>query len=243
MARHLLLSLFLGPFSLLCIDKPTQGDDAANAERQWAAAKQRYSESLDKARQSVIEQLNGSDTRARAAGDLAKVKKIKSERDAFEDRGELPSGFDKATYNRRLQTAQDELKKAHKEYLAYLLKARRDDEAEELEKELQNLLSSSNTTGAPDHRTRWFSTSYKTIFYWVKDKTWAEVDEGKTEPKWYWRETRREPDYVELFLPARDETWRFSASRADLKRDGKWEWGANGYWVDSTGKRLSQQTK
>lgn len=78
--------------------------------------------------------------------------------------------------------------------------------------------------------SRWINESYDCVTYHVKDKQWAELDNKTKKIKWYYSETARTPEYVELFNETRKETVRFFAKRAEFMKGGKWEWISNGHW-------------
>jgi hypothetical protein len=219
-------------------------DNPPAPETQWSNAKQRHVETLTKLRQSVVEHLNARDLSARDQGDLAKVKQVKTEQEAFDKLGQFPTGFDKSSYNRALKNAQEELKTAQKSLLTFFLKAKRDPEAEELEKELHELLARTSENPikpSPDPRLRWSNSSYKTTIHHMKDKTWAETEINADNPKWHLQETSRTADHIELYLPERQQTWRLLTDRMEFRRDGQWQWLASGHWVDPSGKAISWQ--
>lgn len=84
-----------------------------------------------------------------------------------------------------------------------------------------------------DKRSRWLNHSYKSEIRHVEGKRWVEVVNATQKTSWHYTETGRTPEYIELFLEERKQTMRFSATRMDLNRGGKWDWVANGRW-DST---------
>jgi hypothetical protein len=66
--------------------------------------------------------------------------------------------------------------------------------------------------------------------------------ENKTKKvRWQLDEISRGPDYIELFLPDRQQTLRVYDKRVDFKVSGKWQWLSNGYWVDSSGHRVGRK--
>jgi hypothetical protein len=72
--------------------------------------------------------------------------------------------------------------------------------------------------------------SYNTIIQHVGNKDWEEFDNKTGRLHLRYVEKARTADYLEVICPARNQELRFYAKRAELKKDGKWEWVANGHW-------------
>jgi hypothetical protein len=82
-----------------------------------------------------------------------------------------------------------------------------------------------------DRRVRWVNTSYNTTISHVEGKTWVQVDNGTGKESLRYTEQARTAEYIELtgspFGPI-----RLGAQRMELKQRDKWEWAANGSWVE-----------
>lgn len=226
------------------ISTQTFGDEPTlDLEKQWHEAKSRYAQESEKLKQSVLHYLTTFETKARERGDTAKLKEINLERDAFNQRGEFPKDFNRSAYDRNRKSAQDELKKAHKALLISYLKQRKDTEAQALEFEFNELTAPTAKPPIPDASKdiplRWLNTSYDSTLYHVRGKQWAEMANATKKVNWHLEEISRGSDYIELFLPDRQQTWRVFDRRVDFKVNGQWQWLSNGYWIDASGRQIS----
>jgi hypothetical protein len=77
----------------------------------------------------------------------------------------------------------------------------------------------------------WLNESYKTTLRHVKDEEWAEFDNATGRVHLRYVEKARTDEYLEVFCPERNQELRFYAKRAELKKNGKWEWVAKGHWL------------
>src|SRR5688572_12333425 len=93
------------------------GQEPLTPEAPWIGAKKTYLETHETLRQTVINHLDALESKARERGDLAKLKEVKAEREAFDDQGQFPATFDRSAYSRSLKAAQEDLKKAEKALL------------------------------------------------------------------------------------------------------------------------------
>lgn len=80
-------------------------------------------------------------------------------------------------------------------------------------------------------RLEWLNASYNTTLRHVKGKEWAEFDNKTGKVHLKYTETARTKDSLEVFCAERKQELRFLANKAELKKDGKWGWVANGHWV------------
>ena len=80
------IPIAIAAFAFSCLSsRHALTDEAGLApEAQWADAKQRYFQSLEKLRQTVVDHLAVSEKKARERGDLAKIKELKAELEAQE---------------------------------------------------------------------------------------------------------------------------------------------------------------
>jgi hypothetical protein len=99
----------------------------------------------------------------------------------------------------------------------------------------ENLIVSPESP-ATDNRSRWVSETYpNTAFIHRRDKQWAQID-TKTQKTVYndMVEKSRSPKYIELFFPTRNQTYRLSAKRMELKGASGWSWAHNGHWENES---------
>jgi hypothetical protein len=82
-----------------------------------------------------------------------------------------------------------------------------------------------------DARSRWVSETYpNTAFVHVRDKEWVQVDAKTGKTALPITETSRSSEFIELFFPTRNETYRLAAKRMELKGKDGWGWAHNGHW-------------
>lgn len=80
------------------------------------------------------------------------------------------------------------------------------------------------------------SESYPNVaFVHHHGKQWAQID-TKTQKTVYddISETSRSPEYIELYFPKRNETYRLSAKRMEVKGASGWSWAHNGHWENKS---------
>lgn len=83
-----------------------------------------------------------------------------------------------------------------------------------------------------DSRSKWVNTSYDSTLRHVREKIWEEIDNKTGKVKWQVTETNRTDDHIEFRNEKQKQDWRVSATKMELKKDGKWEWLSNGKWND-----------
>jgi hypothetical protein len=87
-----------------------------------------------------------------------------------------------------------------------------------------------NQTNAGDSRKIWRNDSYNSQIEWVGTDKWNEIDNVTGQVRWHYREVARKDEYLELLLTERNQKIRFYRDKAELLKDGKWEWLSNGAW-------------
>jgi len=87
-------------------------------------------------------------------------------------------------------------------------------------------------TSEKDNRSRWVSETYAdTAFIHVRGKQWTQIDTKKQKTVYSdITEISRSPKFIELFFPTRNEKYRLSAKRMELKGNSGWSWSHNGHW-------------
>lgn len=117
-----------------------RADDVDKAEEKLAKAREAYSTALGGIRDDVLKLIDDKDTaeRKRANPDLAKLKAIKAERDALEKDGEMPKWIDAKTKD-RIAKARDPLVKALSEAKAAYVRAKDDEKAAAIDKEIEQV--------------------------------------------------------------------------------------------------------
>lgn len=217
------------------------GPEEPGIEEKWDQAKEEYFEAIETLNQVVLDRLEAMDDKARERGDIARVKRYKAEREAFDEKGEFPASVDKAEYRKQLKEVHRELRRAYKAAQIAFLKERLDADAEFLEQEYQRLLdpqkakeaASAGATGKTvDKRKCWKCVTYNTMHTHLKGKTWQDLEpSGKV--RLHYKELSRNDDYIELRCVERDYLVRVYDKRMDIHKDGRWQWLAYGSWVDA----------
>jgi formylglycine-generating enzyme required for sulfatase activity len=100
--------------------------------------------------------------------------------------------------------------------------------------------TANNTAASKGERLRWRNASYNNTLRHVKGKEWAEFDNKTGKVGLHYKETARTKDYLELFCTERNQELRFFADKAELKKNGKWEWVSTGYWEDEGAPRAAE---
>ena len=207
----------------------TASDKSTSATaKAWERAKEDYTFTIEKLKDDILDDLDDLEAKARERGELDRVKKIVAERDAFEDENSFPPSIRPREFERALKAAQDQLRKSAKEAQKVMLVAREDEEAERVGTELEEVISSSIQTHP---RRPWINESYGTTVRHVRGNQWADIDNKTGKLHLSYKETARGKDFLEVYCAERDQELRFLSNRAELKRNGKWEWVAHGHWA------------
>jgi hypothetical protein len=157
--------------------------------------------------------------------------------DAFTDEGVLPSVVNSGEHDRKLKRLQDELRRESKLVIAAYLKEKRDQEAEDLQQELDDILTAEGEgTGiekraAVASRRRFINVSYGAAIVHVQGKKWEQVDPKTGKRSWWLTETGRDENYIYLYCADKQQSWRIGEKRMDfVQPDKSWSWLSNGYW-------------
>lgn len=228
-------------------------EEERTPQQQWDQAKKTFQKELNALRKGIIDQVTALEDKARDRGDADKVKKYKNEREAFEEDGELPSSASgQYEYRTKLRAAKRQLRQTFKEVQTAYLKAKKDADAEELEREFEELTADfairsdgisedtpagTKPEGMPATNARWLNTSYDNTLVHVRGTQWIEKDNKTGKTTWHFTEISRNRQYIELkrreVEPNRLLNYRVYANRMDVKKADKWEWVSNGHWVAS----------
>ena len=100
-------------------------------------AKAAYDQQIDKAKAALVKSLDAKEEAARKAGNVKLVDQIKTEREAFETKGELPKTVSTANFTRDRKLAGNALELAYGTAVKEYLKGKKDDEAAALTKDLE----------------------------------------------------------------------------------------------------------
>jgi hypothetical protein len=111
-------------------------------------AKTAYDEQVDKLRDGLLKTLQDKEEAARKKGDKKLVDQIKGEREAFESSGELPKSVPTANYLRDYKQARSTLELAYTTAVKEYTKAKKDDEAAAVEKDLAAFKEDATQPGA-----------------------------------------------------------------------------------------------
>jgi hypothetical protein len=98
----------------------------------------------------------------------------------------------------------------------------------------KNVTRATRPTGQtllPPEYNEWINESYDSTLRHVRDNEWTEFNNKDGTVRLRYVERGRSEDRVELFCPERNQEIRFLPNRAELRKNGKWEWIANGHWV------------
>jgi hypothetical protein len=118
------------------------GDDGDAIKDRIVKAKASYESDVKKANDSLAVQLERKEETAKKAGDLLLLKKLRAEREALVEKGDLPKSVSVSSYNASMKEARERLEavliEAKKEYT----RADKIKEAEEVEADLALLTSS-----------------------------------------------------------------------------------------------------
>ena len=103
-------------------------------------AKAAYEADIEKYKTAAIAWFDRKEETARKAGDKKTVDQVKSERQAFDDNGKLPTSAPTSMKN-QITSARGALETAYKTAISEYIRAKRDDEAASVEKELATFQS------------------------------------------------------------------------------------------------------
>jgi hypothetical protein len=128
-------------------------------------AKTAYTVEVGKVRDAVLAYFDRREEAARKDGDRIVLDQVKAERQAFTDKGKLPNTIP-ATIERKLSFARSTLESAYTAAIREYTRAKKDDQAAALEKELRAMTGASyapvRPKDGPEH-----AEYYKGHWYWV----------------------------------------------------------------------------
>lgn len=210
----------------------------ADVQARWATAVNIYYKDVDDAKSLVMVQLERLEAKAREAGDAGAVEQIKQIKTAFVERGVLPTNVSTLPYESQCNKAKTQLAQVNKALVRTLLLNKHDDAAKVISDKLQvaashsTPLSRGKASEAPkDTRKVWKNVTYNTVFYFRQGDSWDEINgAGKLERKV--KELDRTDKYVEILLIDRSHLMRLYKNHADMFKDGRWQWIANGSWIE-----------
>ncbi|MBX9580006.1 MAG: hypothetical protein K2X87_06820 [Gemmataceae bacterium] len=221
--------------SVLPAAGPAQPDDAAKAEAKLAKAREDHSAALADIRGGILKQIEDRDAaeRRKANPDLDKLKGLKADRVALEEKGELPKWTDTRVKD-RIAKANAPLVVALVDVKAAYTRAKDDDKAAAIEKELVEL-----RRNAAVMAVKGLGSDDRVLFvhdagYWIKGrgKDWFGTHNGNPV---LWLETGRTKEYVEIKYVSGEGplnlTLRIYADRAAANwGDGVWKPDRPGKW-------------
>jgi hypothetical protein len=206
----------------------------ADIQARWASAIEIFLADMEKAKSVIQLQLNKQEAEARERGNVKAVEEIKLASEAFSSKGVLPKRVSAAVYEAQVKKAADRLAQINKSLVKSLLMAQRDTKARELGDSLERIISPGNRpesalAKSTDSRKSWRNDSYKGIFRHVTGANWEELDsKGKLLRKV--KELDRNDKFIEILLVDRQHLVRLYSDHADIHKDGRWQWVANGAW-------------
>lgn len=209
----------------------------------WADAVEKYEKSRETATAVLVRSLESAEEKARATGDLEKVKAITRERTLLLEKGTLPTSVKTATFEKSMDTAKTVLRAAAQKTKTALVRQKYDDQVASIEEQLTSLLGPGKPKGETvaaglpnDGRTFW-KHKEGTEFRMIKSKEWVEALRNGSRTRHQWTEVARTPEYVELYDKDRKFGMRLRERNAEVaydydkqKREGFGGW-ANGEWV------------
>ncbi|MDB5347146.1 MAG: hypothetical protein JWP89_5523 [Schlesneria sp.] len=211
---------------------PLHAEEPENAApeallKPWTDATVRFQKSRETASEGLIRLLDGAEEKARASGDLEKVKSIKQERAQFLQEQTLPKCIKTATYEKALDAANASLRTAAQKTKVALVRQKFDEDAATIDQELGELVGpaklelvkgKAGASGPPDGRIYWVEKKEKgNEFRWMKPLEWIETTHDGTNKRYQFKEVARTTDYVEIHDSIRDigvRLLRKSAERA-----------------------------
>jgi hypothetical protein len=111
---------------ILGVFVPGHAQEPDDIASKLVAAKDFYEKKVVEARQPIIEKLNRLENKARDAGNLELVDKVKSERSEFESKGQIPSAVQSSEYVKEIASQRKKLLGAYTAARTAYLKARND---------------------------------------------------------------------------------------------------------------------
>jgi hypothetical protein len=136
MRRLLNLNLFLAISPLLACTYFAQAADVDSIRDRLEKAKATYESRLETLRKDILADLDKSENQARQIPDKKRIDEIKAQRTAFQSTGQLPSPLN-PQLQARIRGTRSALEKEYVAARDAYLKARQDDRADAVEKELQ----------------------------------------------------------------------------------------------------------
>lgn len=210
----------------------------------WTEATARFEKSREAANEGLTRLLDAAEEKARASGDLEKVKSIKQERTQFLQDQTLPKCVKTATYEKAMDAAKASLRVAAQKTKMALVRQKFDDDAAMIDQELGELVGPAKAEivkgkpGAPDGRIYWVEKKEKgNEFRWIKPLEWIETTHDGTDKRYEFKEVARTAEYVELRDNLRDvgvRLHRKSAEQATNYRESEantFSSWAEGAWV------------
>jgi hypothetical protein len=149
------------------------------------AAKVAYDKEMAACRAAVGEWLDKREEAARKAGDKKAVDAVKADRKAFDEAGELPKGAP-ANIQQKPAQARKALEGAYAEAVKAYTKAKKDDQAAAVEKELDAFLKNAGASWTATFPPGNYAVSYdgdvKATIELRKDGTFTRTRDGKQYP-------------------------------------------------------------
>lgn len=192
--------------------------DSESARVKLDEAKAAYEASSEKYRAAVGVWLDKREASAREKGDKKLVDQVKAERQAFDERGELPPGAPVALKS-RITSARAALDSAYKAAVREYTRAKRDEEAAAVEKEWEQFKAdAARPADAAKCGDKYFKV-FDTPLSWHQAKKKCEEMGGRLASI----ETDEENDFVaDLASKAKvNAAW---LGGSDEKQEGTWQW-------------------
>lgn len=180
----------------------------------WTEATARFEKSREAAIEGLTRLLDAAEEKARASGDLERVKSIKQERAQFLQDQTLPKCVKTATYEKSIEAAKASLRATAQKARMALVRQKFDDDAAMIDQELGELVGPAKVeilkgkpgaVGPPDGRIFWVEKKEKgNEFRWIKPLEWIETTHDGTDKRHELKEVARTTEYVELRDNLRD---------------------------------------
>ena len=222
-----ILSALLG-LSAIAADEPDHP-----ALKRWAESKITFRKTTDEHKRTVSKLLQSVEDRARAAGDIDRVRTVKEEREAFEATGKPPKAIKTENFEKDMESARVVLRREATVAKAALLTDKRDTDAAIVQDELDELIGK---PAAPvvTKRVFWKGKQGST---WVReaDGAWNETDANGGRNTW--SPVAETADFVQIHDKRRKLEFRMYPDKAELDLgNGQFvPWGEGG-WVEPTAK-------
>jgi hypothetical protein len=230
-ARHLWVVLgFAIPVLAICFTAILQAEESGNVApeallKPWTEAMARFEKSREAASEGLIRLLDGAEEKARASGDLEKVKSVKQERAQFLLDQTLPKSVKTAAYEKALDSAKASLRTAAQKTKMALVRQKFDEDAAMIDQELGELVGpakvelvkgKAGAVGPPDGRIYWVEKKEKgNEFRWIKPLEWIETTHDGSDKRYEVKEVARTAEYVELYDKLRDVGVRLHRKTAE----------------------------